>query len=165
MKVYLSPVTKPGRWCHFWPSIFLLSANKAILCPLSCFTHHPLFSQLYLPPQLSDASLDYLPVKDKRMMWGRSRNTWESDSVFTCRKRKSGGGKKSKFLFHYVIIALRASLSVLISVLQVCAVHVWSWKRAAVDGLKSGVWASHPVCIFLKDPDRLSKLWKILGIM
>lgn len=65
-------------------------------------------------------------------------------------KEKKWGGKKVKFLFHYVIIALRASLSVLISVLQVCAVHVWSWKRAAVDGLKSGVWASHPVCIFWK---------------
>lgn len=119
------------------------------LSSLLFYTSSPLQSALPPPPQLSDASLDYLPVKDKRMMWGRSRNTWESDSVFTCRKRKSGG-KKVKFLFHYVIIALRASLSVLISVLQVCAVHVWSWKRAAVDGLKSGVWASHPVCIFWK---------------
>lgn len=120
------------------------------LSSLLFYTSSLLQSALPSPPQLSDASLDYLPVKDKRMMWGRSRNTWESDSVFTCRKRKSGGEKKVKFLFHYVIIALRASLSVLISVLQVCAVHVWSWKRAAVDGLKSGVWASHPVCIFWK---------------
>lgn len=65
-------------------------------------------------------------------------------------EREKVEGGEIKFLFHCVIIALQASLSVLISVLQVCAVHVWSWKRAAVDGLKSGVWASHPVCIFWK---------------
>lgn len=114
----------------------------------SIITHHPLFSQLYPPPTLGCQSWLSPSERQEDEVREEQEHLGEWFSVHLQKEKK--WGKKVKFLFHYVIIALRASLSVLISVLQVCAIHVWSWKRAAVDGLKSGVWAGHPVCIFWK---------------
>lgn len=157
MKLYLSPVTKPGRWCHFWPSIFLLSANKAILCPLSCFltffsprSLHIIPSSVSSTPPPTLGCQSWLSPSERQEDEVREEQEHLGEWFSVHLQKEKKWGKKVKFLFQYVIIALRASLSVLISVLQVCAVHVWSWKRAAVDGLKSGVWASHPVCICWK---------------
>lgn len=87
---------------HHCASDVALNTNKARLCPLYCFfffsspwsfLSSPLRSYLPFtssPPPPSDATLNYLLVKDKRVRRGRSVNTCESESAFTWREREGG---------------------------------------------------------------------------